>query len=80
MSMGNGCETSEVKNASIVFYLNSFMVYLIPAFICVFFFFEGENTDCVIRLVLICVGNTGTKGAITGLRREARSRLSKGDT
>ena len=66
--MGNGCEMLEVKNASIVFFLNSFMVYLIHAFICEFFFWGG-NTNYVICLVLICVGNTGAKGAIPGLRR-----------
>ena len=69
MSMGNGCEMSEVKNASIVFFLNSFIIYLTHAFICVFFGGVGADTICVIRLVLICVGNTGTKGAIPGLRR-----------
>lgn len=68
MSMGNGCEMSEVKNASIVFFLNSFIVYLTHAFICVFFL-GGADTNCVIRLVLMCVGNTGSKGAIPGLRR-----------
>ena len=45
MSMGNGCEMLEVKNASIVFFLNSFMVYLIHAFICEFFF-GGEYQLC----------------------------------
>ena len=32
----------------------------------------------MIRLVLMCVGNTGSKGAIPGLRRIPQ--LSKGDT
>lgn len=44
MSMGNGCEMSEVKNASIVFFLNSFIVYLTHAFICVFFWGERIPT------------------------------------
>lgn len=41
-------------------------------------FFVCVNTNYVLGLVLICVGDTGTEGAIAGLKEN--SKLSKGDT
>ena len=67
MSMGDECEVLGIKTASIFFHFlfsNSFMVYLIHVFICSFFFFL-EYRLCVRP----CADDTGTKGAIPGLRR-----------
>lgn len=66
-----------IKNASSSFPSKFSVVCWIHAFICsIFFFFL--NTNYVLGLILICVGDTGTEGAIAGLQEN--SQLSKGDT
>jgi len=75
--MGNGCEMSEVKNASIVFFLNSFIVYLTHAFICVFFW--GERIPTVWYALYWCVLVT-QEAKVLFLASGEFPQLSKGDT
>lgn len=77
MSVGDGYVLLGIKNASSS--LPFFKVFrgLLDSCFYLFKFFFFVNTNYVLGLVLICVGDTGIEGAIAGLKEN--SQLSKGD-
>lgn len=76
MSMGDGCEMWGIKMLPSSFSFFKLFCGLFDSCFSVLFFFL--NTNSVLGPVLICVGVTGTRGAIAGPRQN--SQLSKGDT